>query len=118
MSSLVTAPPIRQSLRAEPMFLTRLPALATPFPHRAFRLKSSEPLLRPLPPGALRAIAKVRRETRYPTFSTVIPTLQKAVDDLPAKLRLRSARLLAAERVKYLQSLLAAIHAEAGQLLH
>ena len=68
--------------------------------------------------GALRAIAKVGRDTRYPTFSSVIPVLQKAVDDLPAMLRLRSARLLAAERVKYLQSLLAAIHAEAGQLLH
>jgi uncharacterized protein len=68
--------------------------------------------------GALRAIAKVGRDTRYPTFSAVIPHLQNAVDDLPALLRLRSARLLAAERVTCLQSLLAAIHAEAGQLLH
>jgi uncharacterized protein len=68
--------------------------------------------------GALRAIAKVGRDTRYPTFSTVVPVLQKAVDDLPAKLRLRSARLLAAERVKQLESLIAAIHSEAGQLLH
>jgi uncharacterized protein len=68
--------------------------------------------------GALRAIAKVGRDTRYPTFSSVMPVLQKAVDDLPSQLRLRSARLLAAKRVKHLKSLIAAIHAEAGQLLY
>jgi uncharacterized protein len=68
--------------------------------------------------GALRAIAKVGRDTRYPTFSTLIPLLQRAVDDLPPKLRLKSARLLAAPRVKHLESLIAAIHTEAGQLLY
>jgi uncharacterized protein len=68
--------------------------------------------------GALRMIAKVGRDTRYPTFSSVVPVLQKAVDDLPAKLRLNSAQLLAAKRVNHLKSLIAAIHAEAGQLLH
>lgn len=68
--------------------------------------------------GALRAIAKVGRDTRYPTFTSVVPVLQMAVDDLPSKLRLRSARLLAAERVNCLESLISAIHAEAGQLLH
>jgi uncharacterized protein len=68
--------------------------------------------------GALRAISKVGRDTRYPTFSAIVPVLQMAVDDLPPRLRLRSARLLAAKRVKHLESLLSAIHAEAGQLLH
>jgi uncharacterized protein len=68
--------------------------------------------------GALRAIAKVGRDSRYPTFSSVVPVLQNAVDYLPPKLRLRSARLLAAERVQQLVSFIAAIHAEAGQLLH
>jgi uncharacterized protein len=68
--------------------------------------------------GALRAIVKVGRDTRYPTFSTIVPVLQKAVDELPPKLRLSSARLLAAKRVKHLESLVAAIHEEAGQLLH
>ncbi len=68
--------------------------------------------------GALRAISKVGRDTRYPTFSAIVPVLQRAVDELPSYLRLRSARLLAAKRVKHLDTLLAAIHAEAGQLLH
>jgi len=68
--------------------------------------------------GALRAVAKVGRDTRYPTFSSVVPVLQRAVDDLPPKLHLRSARLLAETRVKRLESLLSAIHAEAGLLLH
>ena len=68
--------------------------------------------------GALRAFAKVGRDTRYPTFSSVVPVLQRAVDELPPKLRLKSARLLATKRVKHLKSLIAAINAEAGQLLH
>jgi uncharacterized protein len=68
--------------------------------------------------GALRAFAKVGRDTRYSTFSAIVPVLKKAVDELPPKLRLRSARLLAAERVKHLEALLGAIHAEAGHLLH
>lgn len=68
--------------------------------------------------GALRAIAKVGRDTRYPTFSAIVPVLQRAVDELPPKLRLRSARLLAVKRVKHLESLIAAVHEEAGQLLH
>jgi uncharacterized protein len=62
--------------------------------------------------GALRAIAKVGRDTRYPTFSTIVPVLKKAVDDLPAKLRLKSAQLLAAKRVKHSKSLIAAIQSE------
>jgi uncharacterized protein len=68
--------------------------------------------------GALRAIAKVGRDTRYPTFSSVIPVLRKAVDELPPKLRLSSTRLLAAHRVRDLQALIAAINSEAGPLLY
>ena len=68
--------------------------------------------------GAFRAIAKVGRDTRYPTFSSVVPFLQRAVDELPPELRLSSARLLAAKRVKHLESLIAAVYTEAGQLLY
>jgi len=68
--------------------------------------------------GALRAISKIGRDTRYPTFSSVLPVLEKAVDDLPPRLRLTNARLLATKRVKHLESLIAAIHSEAGDLLH
>src|ERR1035441_9556335 len=49
--------------------------------------------------GALRALVKVRRDTRFPTFSSVLPVLRRAVEDLPGRLRLESARKLAAPRV-------------------
>lgn len=67
--------------------------------------------------GAMRAIAKIGRDTRYPTFTSVLPTLRRAVEDLPGKLRLDSAKRLAIHRIRALASLLAAIEEEAGQFL-
>jgi uncharacterized protein len=67
--------------------------------------------------GALRAIAKVGRDTRYPTFSSVVPVLQRAVEGLPGKLRTANAQQLAAPRVEVLRVLLAAIDDEAGESL-
>jgi uncharacterized protein len=67
--------------------------------------------------GALRALVKVGRDTRYATFSDVLPVLRGTVEHLPKKLHLRSAQLLAAGRVELLRSLIAAIEAEAGELL-
>jgi uncharacterized protein len=67
--------------------------------------------------GALRAIAKIGRDNRYPTFSSVVPVLRKAVDTLPGKIRTSSARALAAPRVEVLKLLLAAIDSEAAELL-
>jgi uncharacterized protein len=99
-------------------------AIATHQPHNdpveieAILLRDADILEQLGAVGALRAIAKVGRDSRYPTFSSVIPVLQKAVDELPPRLRLMTARLLAAKRVKHLQAFIAAIHAEAGQLLH
>jgi uncharacterized protein len=67
--------------------------------------------------GALRALVKVGRDTRYATFSSVLPVLQRAAHSLPGKLRLPSARALAAPRVALLRTLIAAIQEEAGELL-
>lgn len=67
--------------------------------------------------GLLRTVTKVGRDTRYPTFSAVIPAMRKAADELPSKLRIPSARLLAAPRVQVLNAFLAAIQEEAGELL-
>ncbi len=64
--------------------------------------------------GILRAFVKVGRDTRYDTFSSVIPVLRKAVRDLPGKLRLEKAQNLAIPRVELLHSLLSAIEEEAG----
>jgi hypothetical protein len=44
--------------------------------------------------------------------------IEKAVAVLPEKLRLESARKLAAPRVEFLRMLLASIREEAGELLH
>jgi uncharacterized protein len=67
--------------------------------------------------GALRALVKVGRDTRYATFSDVLPVLREAAEHLPEKLRLRSAQLLAAGRVQLLTSLIAAIEEEGGESL-
>jgi uncharacterized protein len=67
--------------------------------------------------GALRALVKVGRDTRFPTFSSVLPVLRRAVEDLPGRLRLESARRLAAPRVVLLGSLIAGLEDEAGELL-
>jgi len=68
--------------------------------------------------GALRTLVKVGRDTRYPTFTAVLPVMRKAIEELPGKLCLASARSMAAPRVEVLRSLIAAIEAEAGTLLY
>lgn len=68
--------------------------------------------------GALRAFVKVGRDTRYATFSSVVPVLRKALDQLPGKLRMEQARQLAAPRAVALRAFLDAIESEAGELLH
>jgi uncharacterized protein len=67
--------------------------------------------------GALRALAKVGRDTRYPTFSSVLPVLQRAADELPGKIRLPAAQRLAEPRVEVLKIMITAITSEAGDLL-
>jgi len=68
--------------------------------------------------GALRALVKVGRDTRYVTYSDVIPVLERARDQLPGKLRLPRSKEMAIERVEILTSLLTAIRNEAGGLLY
>jgi uncharacterized protein len=63
-------------------------------------------------------LAKVGRDTRYPTFSSVVPVLRKAVEELPGKISLPSAQILAEPRIEILKLLVAAITSEAGELLY
>jgi uncharacterized protein len=67
--------------------------------------------------GALRAFVKVGRDTRYSTWSDVVPVLNDALDTLPGKLRLGRSRALAAPRVLALKAFLSALQDEAGDLL-
>jgi uncharacterized protein len=68
--------------------------------------------------GALRALVKVGRDTRFRSFSDVVPVLERALETLPSKLRLPGARALAGPRVVILKALLAAIRDEAGEMLY
>ena len=67
--------------------------------------------------GILRAVAKVGRDSRYPSFSSVLPVLQTAADRLPGRLHLEKARELARLRVESLRKFLASVENEAGKLL-
>jgi uncharacterized protein len=67
--------------------------------------------------GLLRAMVKVGRDTRYATYSDVMPVLERSLATLPGKLRLTRSRELAQGRVAALEGFLAAIRREAGGLL-
>ncbi len=68
--------------------------------------------------GILRAVAKVGRDTRYPTFTPAVAFLQRNLDTLPAQIRLESTRRLAAPRIELLRSFLAGVADETGEHLH
>jgi len=67
--------------------------------------------------GAMRMIVKVGRDTRYPTFSSILPVLSDAANHLPGEMRLTSAISMSAPRVEVLRSFLAALSEEAGDML-
>jgi uncharacterized protein len=67
--------------------------------------------------GALRALVKIGRDTRFATFSDVPPILRGAAERLLGELRLGGARALAARRVETLRLLIAAIEEEGGESL-
>lgn len=67
--------------------------------------------------GALRAMVKVGRDTRFPTFSSVVPLLRKLMAELPGKLQTEQARKLSVPRIAAMNSLLAALEQEAGDRL-
>ena len=68
--------------------------------------------------GALRALVKIGRDTRFPNYTSVLPVLRKAANELPGKLRLKAARELAAPRAEFLQQLIARIEEEADGMLY
>jgi len=68
--------------------------------------------------GIMRALAKVGRDTRYDTFSSVISVVRTALEQLPGQLRLNASNDLAASRVALMRSFIASVEDEAGGLLH
>jgi uncharacterized protein len=63
--------------------------------------------------GILRVAAKIGRDTRYPTFTSAAETLRKSLADLPGRLHLQTARVLAHSRVAVLQAFLQELQNEA-----
>ena len=68
--------------------------------------------------GILRAVVKVGRDTRYRTFTSIIPVLRRSLEELPGKLRLQTSKDLAASRVELLRSFISSIEGEAAGHLH
>jgi uncharacterized protein len=62
--------------------------------------------------GILRVVAKIGRDTRYPTFTDAAGTLRKALADLPGKLHLHTAKALAQPKIDLLESFLRAMDNE------
>ena len=68
--------------------------------------------------GLLRMAAKVGRDTRYPTFSSILPVLSQAVNHLANQPHLAQTKVMAQPRVEMLRSFLAAVKNEAGDQLY
>src|SRR6201994_1993623 len=62
--------------------------------------------------GILRVVAKVGRDTRYPTFTDAVATLRKSLAELPQMLRLETAKALARPRIHLLQTFLQELDSE------
>jgi|ERR1043166_527725 uncharacterized protein len=62
--------------------------------------------------GILRTVSKVGRDSRFVQFEDALRLLQRNADQLPAQLRLESARRLAKERLTTLKDFLQAAGAE------
>ena len=61
----------------------------------------------------MRVVAKIGRDTRYPTFTDAAATLRKSLADLPGKIQLDTAKTLAQSRIALLQAFLKELDEEA-----
>ena len=68
--------------------------------------------------GLLRAAVKVGRDTRYPSFSSILPVLSDAANRLALQTRLTASKEIAESRSQVLRSFLAAIEQETKNLLY
>ena len=68
--------------------------------------------------GILRAIAKIGRDTRYATFTPAVAFLERSLATLPAKIRLKTTRELAAPKIEVLRIFLEGVRGESMGELH
>jgi uncharacterized protein len=67
--------------------------------------------------GILRTVSKVGRDTRFPTFTTAVDSLRKALASLPGQIRLDSAQELARPKMDALKTFLQAVDEESKPAL-
>jgi uncharacterized protein len=67
--------------------------------------------------GILRAVCKIGRATRFPTFTSAVESLGKALATLPSQILLDSARELARPKIHALQAFLQAVDEESKPAL-
>jgi uncharacterized protein len=68
--------------------------------------------------GILRTAAKLGSDTRFHRLTDASDSLQRALDTLPAAIRLDATRELALPRIQFLREFLLALDHEAGEHLH
>lgn len=68
--------------------------------------------------GVLRSTVKVGRDTRYPTFTSMLPVLENALYHMAGQIRLAATKKLAQPRIETLRSFLEALKNEAGDSLY
>lgn len=68
--------------------------------------------------GITRTLAKLGSDTRFFTFTHARDSLQKSLDNLPAKIRLDRSRELAEPRIRALTKFLMHLNEEAGENLY
>jgi uncharacterized protein len=67
--------------------------------------------------GILRAVSKVGRDTRFPTFTAAVESLRKALATLPGQIRLQNAQELARPKIDALKAFLQAVDEESKPAL-
>lgn len=68
--------------------------------------------------GILRTVAKVGRDTRFPTFTPAVAALENALRVLPRTILLPTTQALAQPRIMVLRAFLAAVQDEASDRLY
>ena len=68
--------------------------------------------------GILRTVAKIGRDTRFPTFSPAAESLRKALAMLPSQIRLDTTRALAESKIRLMRDFLDGLASEAQPELY
>ena len=68
--------------------------------------------------GITRTLAKLGNDTRFLTFTDALKALKKQLETLPTKLHLETSRILAAPKLKIMQTFIESLESEGGDNLY